>query len=165
MEHRLLSSLPEVRLLLNLPTCLKGQGRPASVTLACPLCRQRVGGCLPCSDLQVMLTRQHRPPCPLGPEQEIERGRIYLLSTSVCTFLLIYKHWFLGAEPSLESGLKESSLQNFSKGAITWKRAKKKNPNSGKLKLLSLQWLKAPVWGVMPGKKKLSKSPRYRKPL
>lgn len=39
-------------------------------------------------------------------------------------------------------------------------KKKKPTPNSGKLKLLSLQQLKAPVWGVMPGKKKYFKNPQ-----
>lgn len=97
-----------------------------------------------------MLTRQHRPPCPLGPEQEIEREGFICSPTSVCTFLLIYKHWFLGAELVSESGLKESDLRILVRCNYL---EEGKKTNSGKLKLLSLQWLKAPVWGVMPGKK------------
>ena len=49
----------------------------------------------------------------------------------------------------------------------TNKKKKQKTPaNSGKLKLLSLQWLKAPSLERYARKKKiLSKSLRYRKPL
>lgn len=83
------------RACLSTSRCLRGQKSPGGVAVAGLL-----HGWLHVYMLrpQVMLTRQHHLPCPQGLKQEIAWGRFICSFTSVCTFLVIYKHWFLGAE-------------------------------------------------------------------